>query len=119
MHTTPATNDFPKLLSWAVDPFLCVLLLEAVVIRRSAVDTGWGLLARSWRAFAAGIFFTLLGDAGLWATEQGILAWPYTSVTWYVWFLASAAYALAPAYQVDACRRTIREAAALGAAPPA
>ncbi len=114
LRSAPSLNDFPKLLSWAVDPFLCVLLLEAVLIRRSAIDTGWGLLARSWRAFAGGIFLTLAGNICLWAFAQGHLSWPYNSVTWYVWFLASAAYALAPAYQVEAYRRTIREAAFLG-----
>ncbi len=113
LRTAPVPNDFPRLLSWAVDPFLCVLLLEAILIRRSAIDAGWGLLARSWRAFAVGIFLTLLGNIGLWAGDQGYLTWPFNSVTWYVWFLASAAYALAPAYQVEAHRRTVRDAAIL------
>jgi len=109
LRAAPVPNDYAKLLSWAVDPFLCVLLLEAVLIRRSAIDTGWGLLALSWRAFVGGIFLTLVGDIGLWATNQGYLPWPYSSITWYVWFLASACYALAPAYQVEAYRRAVRE----------
>ncbi len=113
LRSAPAPYDFYKLLSWAIDPFLCVLLFEAVLIWRSAADTGWGLLARSWRAFAAGIFLTSLGNMGLWATAQSYLPWPYSSITWYVWFLASAAYALGPAYQVEAYRRTLREAAAI------
>lgn len=60
--------------------------------------------------FSLGIFLTSLGDIGIWATSHNYLPWPYSSITWYVWFLASAAYVLGPAYQVEACRRAYREA---------
>ncbi len=110
VRTTPVQYDPYKVLGWASDPLLSILLIEAILIRRSVADTGWGLLARSWGAFSLGIFLTSLGDIGLWAMANGYLVWPYYSITWYVWFLASAAYALGPAYQVEACRRAYREA---------
>ena len=109
LQKTSEPTTFLKLLGWAVDPFLGILLLEAILIQRSAADTGWGLLALSWRAFAAGILLTLVGNIGIWATAQNYLPWPYSSITWYVWFLASTAYALGPAYQVEAYRRTLRD----------
>jgi hypothetical protein len=105
-----------KILSWPSDLFLSILLIEAILIRRSAIQTGWGLIARSWGAFSLGILFTSLGDIGIWATANHYyIPWPYSSFTWYIWFLASAAYALGPAYQVEACRRAYREARVMAA----
>ena len=110
VEMTPPPYDPYKVLGWASDPLLSILLIEAILIRRSAVGTGWGLLAKSWGGFSLGIFLTSLGDIGIWATSHNYLPWPYSSITWYVWFLASAAYVLGPAYQVEACRRAHREA---------
>lgn len=88
---------------WASNPLLIMLLIEAICIRRSLLSMGWGLIAKCWAAFVAAIVLTALGDIGIWATWNG-LAWPWSSITWYVWFLASGAYALGPAYQVQAFR---------------
>jgi hypothetical protein len=109
---TPPPYDIYKALGWASDPLLSILLIEAILIRRSAVETGCGLLARSWGSFAMGIFLTSVGDIGIWATSHNYLPWPYSSLAWYVWFLASAAYALGPAYQAEAYRRAYSEAGA-------
>lgn len=110
--------DLFKVLSWPSDLFLSVLLVEAILIRRSAVQTGWGLLAKSWGAFSMGILFTFLGDVGIWATTNHYyIPWPYSAYNWYIWFLASVAYALGPAYQVEAYRRAYREAAIASAEP--
>jgi hypothetical protein len=38
----------------------------------------------------------------MWATAYEYIAWPYSAITWFIWYPASAAYALAPAYQVAA-----------------
>ena len=95
---------------WASNSLLIVLLIEAICIRRSLLSMGWGLIARCWAAFAAAIAFTALGDIGIWATWNGYLPWPWNSMGWYVWFLASGAYALGPAYQVQAFRSIIRRA---------
>jgi hypothetical protein len=111
VRVTPMPYDAYKVLSWPSDLLLSILLIEAILIRRSAVNTGWGLIAKSWGAFSLGILFTSLGDISLWAAAHNYLPWPYSSITWYVWFFASAAYVLGPAYQVEACRRAYREAA--------
>jgi hypothetical protein len=106
-------------LSWPSDPLLIVLLFEAICIRRSVLGMGRGLIAKCWGAFAVGIAMTALGDIGLWATWNGYLSKPLAAASWYVWFLWSAAYALGPAYQVEAFRRvrqTAHQAAARRAA---
>jgi hypothetical protein len=103
--------DLFKVLSWPGDLLLSILLIEAILIRRSAIQTGWGLLAKSWGAFSLAILLTSLGDIGIWATTNHYyIPWPYSSFAWYIWFFASAAYALGPAYQVEAYRRAYREA---------
>jgi hypothetical protein len=118
LRTTNDSYELSKALGWASDPLLSILLIEAILIRRSAIETGYGLLAKPWGAFALGIFMTSLGDIGIWAASHNYLPWPYSSIGWYVWFLASAAYALAPAYQVEAYRRAFREARSLSHGVP-
>lgn len=111
VQTPQASYDLFKALMWSSDPLLSILILEAIIIRRSAIETGYGLLAKSWGAFSMGIFLTSLGDIGIWATtNHNYIQWPNSSIVWYVWFLASAAFALGPAYQVEAYRRAFREA---------
>jgi hypothetical protein len=97
-----------KSLSWLINPLLGLLLLEAILIRRSVVNMGGGLVGRCWGAYAAGIFLTLLGDAGIWAITYGHVTWQLTYAMSYVWFLASIAFALGPAYQVEAIIRARR-----------
>ena len=108
-----------EVLSWPSDPLLIVLLLEAIGIRRSVLSMGRGLIAKCWGAFAVAIAITALGDIGLWASWNGYLPKPLEAVSWYVWFLWSAAYATGPAYQVEAFRRvhqTVHQVAARRAA---
>jgi hypothetical protein len=108
---SPAPVTILKAIKWLSDPLLSLLLFEAIFIRRSVIRMGSGLISRCWGAFTAGIFFTSVGDMGLWAVAQGYLNWPQSSITWYVWFLASAAYALGPAYQAEAMSRASKEVA--------
>ncbi|MEW5974805.1 MAG: hypothetical protein AB1898_03250 [Acidobacteriota bacterium] len=35
----------------------------------------------------------------------GNIPWSWSSIAWYVWFVSSTAYALGPAYQLEAMRR--------------
>jgi hypothetical protein len=91
-----------KILDWTSDPLLCILLLEASLIRRSIGNMGWGLIARCWVSFTAAIFLTSVGDIGLWAWWKGYLPQLLEIASWYVWFLASAAFALGPCYQLQA-----------------
>lgn len=95
-------------IGWASDPLLTILLVEAVFLRRSVADAGWGLLSKCWGAFCAAILITSVGNMGIWAVWKGYLAPPWDSVTWFVWFLASAAYALGPAYHMEALRTARR-----------
>jgi hypothetical protein len=89
---------------WPVDPLLCLLLAEALLLHRSVQRTGMGLIGRCWRTFSVGIFLVLMGDVLLWAKDYGHLPWPWSSLSWYVWAPAAAAFALAPAYQLEAIR---------------
>ncbi len=92
-------------LNWVTDPLLSLLLLEAVLIRRYVTHMGPGLIARCWGAYTKAIFATSLGSMSMWAISHEIIPWPLNSVTWYIWFVVSAAFALGPAYQVEAFRR--------------
>ncbi|HEY7616204.1 MAG TPA: hypothetical protein VH744_05325 [Terriglobales bacterium] len=93
-----------RIIGWASDPLLAILVVEAVFLRRSVAEAGWGLISKCWGAFCAAIFLTSLGDMGIWAVWRGYLPPPFDSLTWYLWFPASAAYALGPAYQAEALR---------------
>ena len=104
-----------EILLWPVDPLLCVLLAEALLLHRSVQATGPGLIGRGWRTFSVGIGLILLGDVSIWATAFGYLPWPWSSLGWCVWMPAAAAFALAPAYQLEA----IRWAGSGQSAPPA
>ncbi len=97
-----AGGGVQKILSWTSDPLLCVLLFQAILIRRSVSSMGWGLIARCWLSFTVAIFATSMGDIGLWAWSKGYLPHALEAASWFVWFLASAAYALGPAYQLQA-----------------
>jgi len=101
------TFTVPEAILWTSNGLLIMLLIEVICIRRSLLSMGWGLIARCWAAFAAAIALTALGDIGIWATWTGFLPWPWSSAVWYVWFLVSGAFALGPAYQVQAFRSIV------------
>lgn len=90
-----------EILSWPVDPLLWVLLLQALLLFRWASRMENGRVGLCWKAYSAAIFLTALGDVGLWAINYGYLAWPWSSVTWYLWLPAAAAFARAPAFQLE------------------
>jgi hypothetical protein len=90
------------------DPLLGLLLVEAVLVRRSALALGRGLIARCWGAFTLAIMITFAGDFVEWIVVHSPIVPPLAATAWYLWFMASAAYALAPAYQIEACRRAGR-----------
>ena len=92
------------MLTWPNDMLLAVLLLEAILLFRTAADMGKGYIAWAWGAFAVAIFLTVLESIGQWLTAYGYLPYPENAVTWYVWYVWAAAFALGPAYQVDAIR---------------
>jgi hypothetical protein len=81
------------------------LLVEAVLIFRASAALRGGLAGRCWTALAAAVFLSALGEAAGAAIDPG----EATILTGYaqscVWLLASLAYALAPALQVEAIAR--------------
>jgi len=101
-HELAPRQDASRILDWTSDPLLCILLFEAILIRRSVGNMGWGLIARCWLSFTAAICLTSVGDIGLWAWWKGYLPPALQIASWYVWFLAAAAYALGPCYQLQA-----------------
>jgi hypothetical protein len=98
----PSTGE---ILGWPTDPLLWILLAESILLYRSVHQMGPGWIGRCWRAFSLGVSFIVLGNAALWATAYGFLPWPWSSIGWYLWLPAAAAFALAPAYQLDATHR--------------
>jgi len=92
-------------IDWFNDPLLLVLMIEAILIYRSLVASGLGLVTRCWGAYMLAIAFTHLGDLGLFAHAYGYAPWPVQAITWHIWFIASGLFALAPAYQMEAVRR--------------
>jgi uncharacterized membrane protein YuzA (DUF378 family) len=87
---------------WLSDPLLALLLVEAVLIRRSAIRVGMGLISQCWSMYVIAIVTTSTGDASLWTASEGLLSPALTALSWYIWFFAAAAYASAPAYQLAA-----------------
>jgi len=86
-------------------PLLGALLIEATLIRRSATQMGCGLIARCWDAFTLGIIVLFVMELGAWASMHSPIPAPMGATGWYLWLVASVAFAMAPAYQVEACRR--------------
>jgi hypothetical protein len=90
---------------WPVDPFLWLLLAQASLLYRSSQQMGPGWVTRCWNSMAVGVFLVLFGDVAQWASNWGYLPWPWSSLVWYIWPLAAAAFALAPVYQLEAIQR--------------
>jgi len=111
-HVVSQSHDpvtLTAVLKWLTDPLLSCLLVEAVLIRRAVVNMGWGLISKSWGAYTAAIFLTSVADMGMWADDYGYIRWQVGALTWYLWFIVAAAYALAPAYQLQASIRAKQE----------
>jgi hypothetical protein len=100
-----APVPFNVMVGWPVDPFLWLLLAQAMLLYRSAQQMGPGWITRCWNAMALGVFFVLLGDVMQWAGVWGYLSWPWAGLQWYLWPVAGAAFALAPMYQLEAILR--------------
>ncbi len=107
LQTGKASSGF-QVLGWPSDPLLIVLLFEALCILRPVLGTGWGLIAKCWGAFAAGIALHAVGDILLLTEWRGGLSDLVRTFGWLTWFLAAAAYAVGPAYQLEAFRRVLQ-----------
>jgi hypothetical protein len=99
-------NSVGTILLWMSDPLLALLLVQAVLVRRSVIRIGQGLLAKCWGMFVLAIVTTSLGDAAIWANNHNYLPESLTALSWYIWFIPAAAFASAPAYQLAAMSST-------------
>lgn len=106
IRNSPITVE--RALTWPGDYLLSVLLLEAVFLRRFAAEMGNGYVCKVWSAFAAGVFIFSFCSFMNWLTAYGFMTWEETSFVWYLWYPASAAFALGPAYQTLAIRTAER-----------
>lgn len=104
MSLNPTAVDSTQVLLWSTDPLLAVLLIQAVSIRRFALNLGHGLVARCWWMMAAGVAFTSLGDAFMWAETYGMIPTVFYPVGWFIWFFPATAFACAPCFQLEAMR---------------
>ena len=93
------------LLSVSTGPLLFLLAAEASLVRRCMACVDGGMIARCWNAFAAAIFLTGLGSLGLWLDGQGMLPAAPATMCRFLCYLASTAYALGPAWQIEAIQR--------------
>ena len=99
-------------LAAATSPLLVILLIEAGFLRRFISVMNGGLIARCWSAFVAAILLTTLGNFCVWMTTYNYLPVPLAGTSWYIWFLAATAYALGPAWQVEAIQSACGEVGA-------
>ena len=91
-------------------PILCVLFLEAMLLRQSVVRMGNGLIARGWVALVCGILLTGAGEVTLWAIPHYSQTLPLAMFGAVIRLPIAAAFALAPAYQIAAQRRATKPA---------
>lgn len=90
---------------WIVAPLVGLLLLEAILLHRAVRSMEGGLIGRCWGAYVSAILLTAIGDIGIWAMSHGYTQPQYSYLNALVWFMASIAYALGPAHQIEAVMR--------------
>jgi hypothetical protein len=91
-------------------PILCVLSLEAMLLRRSVARMGNGLIARCWIALGYGILLTVAGEVALWVLPHYSQTLPLAVFRTLMPLTIGSVFALVPAYQLVAQRRAIRPA---------
>ena len=63
---------------------------------------GGGLVASCWNSYVVAIFLTAFGDLGITLEAYGYIPGPLLPIAWLVWYPASAAFALGPAFLSEA-----------------
>jgi hypothetical protein len=91
-------------------PILCVLSMEAMLLRRSVARMGKGLIARGWVVLGYGILLTVTGEVVLWVLPHFSQTLPLAMVSALMPLTIGSAFALVPAYQLVAQRRAMRPA---------
>ena len=90
---------------WIVAPLVGLLLFEAILLHRAVLSMEGGLIGRCWGAYVSALLLTAIGDLGVWAMSSGYAQPQYSYLNTLVWFMASIAYALGPAHQIEAVMR--------------
>jgi hypothetical protein len=90
---------------WIVAPLVGLLLLEAILLHRAVRSMEGGLIGSCWGAYVSAILLTAIGDIGVWAMSSGYAQPQFSYLNTLVWFMASIAYALGPAHQIEAVMR--------------
>lgn len=98
-------------------PILCLLFLEAMLLRQSVVRIGNGLITKVWVALMCGILLTGAGEVALWAIPHYSQTLPLAMFESLIRLPVAAAFALVPAYQVAAQRRAMKPANGLAEGP--
>jgi hypothetical protein len=91
-------------------PILCVLSMEALLLRRSVAGMGNGLSCRGWVALGYGILLTVAGEVVLWVLPHYSQTLPLAMVCAFLPLTIGSVFALVPAYQLVAQRRALRSA---------
>ena len=89
-------------------PILCVLSMEAMLLRRSVARMGNGLISRGWIALGYGILLTVTGEVVLWVLPHYSQTLPLAMVCAFLPLTIGSVFALVPACQLAAQRRAIR-----------
>ena len=84
---------------------LCILVLEAMLLRQSIGRIGSGLIFKCWTAFMCGIFLTGLSEFAVWILPHFSRACSPAVIGSLTHFPIAAIFALAPAYQLRAQRQ--------------
>jgi hypothetical protein len=92
---TPSSGFFTDIL-------LCVLLFQAIVLKRSVSQMGGGLVAACWTSYVWAVFLTALGDLGITIVAYNAVPVEFFPATWLIWYPAAAAWALGPAFLSEA-----------------
>ena len=91
-------------------PILCVLSMEAMLLRRSVARMGNGPISKGWVVLGYGILLTVAGEVVLWVLPHYSQTLPLAMVCALMPLTIGSAFALVPAYQLAAQRRAMRPA---------
>jgi hypothetical protein len=91
-------------------PILCLLFLEAMLLRQSILRMGNGLVTRGWVALAWAVVLTGAGEVALWVIPHYSRTLPLQIADTLIRLPIAAVFALVPAYQVAAQRRAMKAA---------
>ncbi len=96
------------LIATVASAFLCVLVFQALALRRAAARMNGGMIGRCYGLLSVAILATAVGEIAGWAGHRFSLDRQVAALEWSAWFVAAVSFALAPAYQLAAGHRAAR-----------